>query len=173
MPAAAPGNFFSDHARPALGVAICSAGVLLFGCRSTRPPVSSLTPDQESTIRSTFRALGEGHAVSSRPTVPAEGWRWSDVVAAAKLAAGDVEAAVMRAREFVDEDGRAGWRFTVTTIEDWPGELVVVRTEGKAPGYRATATIGLYRDRAERAARFVEAFESRLRALGRVARYDD
>ena len=65
-------------------------------------------------------------------------------------------------------------RFEVMTIEDWPGELIITQIDANDPnGVRAMATIGLYRDRAERAKRLVAAFHERLRALGKVARFDD
>lgn len=153
---------------------VCSVVVLLSGCRARSSAVEPLTPEQEATIRSTFREVGAGHEPGARPGVPASGWRWSDVEEAARLAAVAVEAAVVRSQTFMDEAGRPAWRFEVMTIEDWPGELIITQFDANDPnGVRAMATIGLYRDRAERAKRLVAAFHERLRALGKVARFEN
>lgn len=148
--------------------------VLFSGCRARSSAVEPLTAEQESTIRATFRELAVGHRAVDRPGVPASGWRWSEVAEAARLAAADVEAAVVRGESFVDPSGRPDWRFDLTTIEDWPGQLIVTQVDANDPnGIMATATIGLYRDRTERADRLVAAFHQRLRDLGQIARFED
>lgn len=124
------------------------------------------------------------------PTPAPRGVRWSDVPAAARLAAADVAMAVVRGAKpnaagdaiwdaaFLAKppaslvgdlaDGRERWVFEVKTLRDERGFLVVVRDPAAPPGEvgPAAAEIGVVGERTADAEALVEAFAKQLRTLG-------
>lgn len=154
---------------------VCGVGfVSATGCRATQSAVEPMTDAQESTIRQTFRDLAIGHQAVNRPSVPASGWRWSDVEEATALAAAEVESAIVQGMSYVTDSGEPAWRFELVTIEDWPGEMIVSLKDDASPtGYEVTVTLGLFGDRTARAQQLVAAFDEHLRALGRIARFEE
>lgn len=177
-------------------VAVCSSGLLagLSGCAGTPPAaaetgltrqpdepayVASLSDSQQAEVRSAFESLAAGSGAVTRP-VPAERGRWSDVYSAVLYACDDVEMAVVsRKHQKADSEGYGAgvgerWEFGLRTVEDWPGTFIVDRVadaaDSDAPIYRATAMIGQFKDRTDRAQALLDAFERQLRLFGRKPR---
>lgn len=125
------------------------------------------------------------------PTPAPRGVRWSDVPAAARLAAAEVAMAVVRGASlggatpnanwdaaFLAKppaslvgdlaDGRERWVFEVKTLRDERGFLVVVHDPAAPPGEigPAAAEIGVVGERTGDANALVDAFAKQLRELG-------
>ena len=69
------------------------------------------------------------------------------------------------------EEGKGGYRFALKTIEDWPAELVVMRTDDERI-YEAAATVGRFEDRLIRAERLLDALQRQMLAFGAKRRFD-
>jgi hypothetical protein len=168
------------------------AGLLTFlhlagvtGCENPPPPAAAtnlgltpeeqrtrqvLDPDDQAVVWRTFRSLAEGHDPVNPPRTPAQGMAWEDVPAAVAAACDDIEAAVMSVDESEDQ-----YLYTLRTVEDWPGELLVRRADDRRV-YVAQAWIGLFPDdpaRVARAEALLDALERQLRAYGRKTRFID
>ena len=104
------------------------------------------------------------------PPAPAPlGMRFSDVPDAVNAACADVEMAVVSSAKV--EKGKGGLRFELKTIEDWPAELIVLRT-GDGGVYEATAKVGRFGDHTERAGRLREALRKQMLAFGAKRRFN-
>jgi len=163
-----------------IAVLCLAAGPAVSGCARARPAAESerfrgpaeplytgtLSPDQQQRVKGAFDALAAGKSAVNHPAA-AEGVRWSDLRLAVAYACDDVEAAVVRQtqREW-------GWEFAIRTVEDWPGTLTVRKTNDQRV-YEATAVIGVFGDRKERAAALLDALDTRLRELGRKRKFPD
>ena len=164
---------------PAALAAILFALAALAGGCSSRPaaevalarqpeePVltGTMTSAQQREIEGGFESLADGRTAVSRPVVAPLGGRWSDVYPAVVEACDEIEAAVV-SKKLYDW----GWEIHIRTVEEWPGTLTIRRAmpESKEISiYEATAVIGLYGDRTERAEALLKAFHERLRAFGR------
>ncbi len=125
-----------------------------------------LTERQETESLKAMKAVSAGHTVVNRPEPAARGVRWSDVPGAVAWSGGraEVELVITEMYETPNE-----YRFDLLTIENWPGELVVVRGTGDRVYEVQSVWVGRFRDEQEhvaRAALLVSHFEARLRVLG-------
>jgi len=166
----------------AILVAVLSS--LVAGCRDTPPPTAAgnlrltdeekrkpqwLGPEDQAEVRSALASVAVDHEVVDPPApAPPEtgGMRWADMELAVDEACAVVETAVIDVTP--EENGRR-LRFRLITIEDWPGTLVVDRTDG--PGlYTAEVTFGRFPDdpkHAKRSRRLLAALEVNMKAFGR------
>ena len=148
------------------------------------PLTGTMTPTQQQEIQSAFESLVEGAKAVNRPVTAATG-RWSDVYPSVVAACDEIEAAVVS--KTLHE---WGWEIHIRTVEEWPGTLTIRRVAPEpqplstphtatsaAMGPRvicqATAVVGLYGDRTERAHALLEAFDKHLREFGHKRRLPD
>ncbi len=123
---------------------------------------------ERGAVENTFASLSRGHAASAAPTpAPASRGRWADVHLAVLYACDDTEMAVVSRTEH-----DWGWQYRVRTVEDWPGTLTIHRIESDQV-YEATAIIGVFNDRAERADSLITAFEKHMAEFGRKKQFPD
>ncbi len=169
----------------ALAVTFVVLAAVAGGCSQPRPaaeveltrqpeePVltGSMSSAQQHEINIAFQSLAEGHAPVNRPVVAPSGGRWSDVYPAVVEACDEIEAAIV-SKTLHDW----GWEFSIRTVEEWPGTLIIRRASpeaGQGSVYDATAVIGLYGDRADRAQALLAAVDKHLREFGHKRRLPD
>jgi hypothetical protein len=121
-----------------------------------------------------FDQLTAGATVVNPPGPAPRGVRWSDIPDAVASACNEVgvEMAILTTH---DEDDRF-YRFELLTIERWPGELVIGRGEGEEVYTVVSVRIGRFPqmpDRVERGRKLVEAFETKLRAMGKIPKINE
>jgi len=159
---------------PAIGLAGCARERPAAESASFRDPaeptyVRTLSPEQQRQATAAFRDLARGEVQRQRPAPAAgaageggeEGVRWSDVPLAVLYACDEIEAAVTRQAEH-----DWGWEFAIRTVEDWPATLRVRRADPPRI-YDASASVGVFGDRTDRAAALLAAFDEQMRAFGR------
>lgn len=155
-----------------LSLVSCKAEPFAASTRSVVTPdddryVRVLDKEQQKQIKAAFADLAAGHDSVSTPMPAAAGMRWSDVPLAVFYACDEVEMAITRTTEH-----DWGYQFDLLSIENWPGRLVMQRTDDERV-YEAHATIGRFGDKTERAAMLLEAIEKKMRAFGRKPRIDE
>lgn len=121
-------------------------------------------------IRAAFAALVAEHEPVSPPRPAEHGVRWSDVQLAAYYAAMDVEMAIMRTHRSTI-DGQDQLRFDLRSANEVRSELTVLRVDDERV-YHASATVGLFEDDHEAAARLLAAFDRRMRGFGRKRSFE-
>jgi hypothetical protein len=123
--------------------------------------VGVLTDSQRMQVERAFDDLAPGHKAGAKPTpAPSERGRWSDVHLAVLYACDEIEAAVVQRTKH-----EWGWEYHLRTAEDWPGTLMIRRAD-TARVYEASAIIGIFGDRTERATALIEAFAEQMRDFG-------
>lgn len=125
-----------------------------------------LNSHDQSRIEAGFGTLSQDHQAVAPPRPALFGVRWTDVPQATLFACDDAEMAVVRTLE-----RPWGYEFHLLTIENFPGRLLVRRTDNKLV-YEAEATIGLYGDHVARARELLEAFDQQMRAFGKKRAFD-
>ena len=128
-----------------------------------------LDPAQRSAVILAFDQLTVGATVVNPPAPAPRGVRWSDIPNAVGAACNEagVEMAVLTTHDDDDDE----YRFDLLTIERWPGELVIRRGEGDEVYRVVSVSVGRFPempDRVERGRKLVEAFEVKLRAMGKI-----
>jgi hypothetical protein len=123
-----------------------------------------------------------------RPARAPAGVRWSDVPTAVGEACSDegVEMTVIRTTAYDAQGVELKWSqrggepheyvFTLRTVENWPGTLVIRQAPGAEVYEVAEASIGRFPDdpkRIERAEKLVKAFKRHLKRLGDQAWFND
>jgi len=159
--------------------AAVGAALAVSGCGQPQGPAASrleLTPEEppqkavltereQGEVLAVMRACVQENEAIDPPRPAALGKRWSDIEDAVYYACEDVEAAVMGTTR--REDGRL-LVFRLRTIEDWPGELLVRRTDD-VNVYHAEVWFGRFPDDPKHAARrdaLIAALERNLCAFG-------
>lgn len=165
-----------------LGGAVVFSTQILAGCQSTQPAaatVEAMTGEDEPwkpllTVSEERRAIAamnstriENADVKPRKLSigPPRG-RWADVPDAARLAAAEVEMALVTSRSV---DG--AWEFVFRTIENTPATMRVQPTDD-ANVWTATATVGLFGLQNTRSQDLLDAFETKMRALSKKRKFE-
>jgi hypothetical protein len=134
------------------------------------PPAKQvLSPQDQAEVRRILRSVAAGEEPVDPPAPAPLGMRFSDVPDAVGAACAEVEMAVVSSERI--EDGKAGLRFSLKTIEDWPAELIVLRT-GNEGVYEATAKVGRFGNHTERAEALLEALQRQMLAFGAKRRFN-
>ncbi len=125
-----------------------------------------LTGPQQAASLKAMKAVAAGHTVVNPPAPAPRGVRWSEIPLAVKWACGQagVEMTITYTLEVPDE-----YRFELLTIENWPGELVIVGGTGNRVYEVESVWVGRFPQepwQVERAALLVSHFEARLLVLG-------
>lgn len=132
-----------------------------------------LDESEQASLVHAMQAAARGHEIKNPPRAVSAadgGMRWTDMEAAVGAACDDAEMAVVRSVSTGDPVAR--WEFTLQTIEDWPGILVVERRPTPVV-YEATTSIGRFpelSDRRARAETLLEALREQLLKYGRRAK---
>lgn len=127
-----------------------------------------LSPAQRAEVIVAFDQITAGATVVNPPGPAPRGVRWSDIPNAVGSACNEagVEMTVLRTHDEDDEE----YRFDLLTIERWPGELVIRRGEGDEVYRVVSVSVGRFPempDCVDRGRKLVEAFEEKLRAMGK------
>jgi len=125
-----------------------------------------LTGRQQAASLNAMKAVAVGHTAVNPPGPAPRGVRWSEIPRAVAWAGGQagVEMTISYTFEVPDE-----YRFELLTVEDLPGELVIVGGTGDAVYEVESVWVGRFPQQpwqVERAALLVSHFEARLRVLG-------
>ncbi len=133
-----------------------------------------LSPGQRVEVTLAFDQLAAGATVVNPPGPAPRGVRWSDIPQAVASACNEagIEMAILRTHAKDDDE----YRFDLLTIETWPGELVIRRGEGDEVYRVVSVSVGRFPqmpDRVERGQKLVEAFQEKLRALGKVPKINE
>ena len=125
-----------------------------------------LTGGRQAASLKAMKAVAAGHTVVNPPGPAPRGVRWSEIPRAVGWASGQagVEMTVTYTLELPDE-----YRFELLTIENWPGELVIVQGTGDRVYEVESVWLGRFPQEpwhVERAALLVSHFEARLLVLG-------
>jgi hypothetical protein len=130
--------------------------------------VGVLSDSQQRQVEGAFDDLAQGHTAGAiAKPAPSERGRWSDVHLAVLYACDEIEAAVVQRTK---RDW--GWEYYLRTAEDWPGTLMIRRADA-ARVYEASASIGIFGDRTERAEALLEAFAEQMRDFGRKPQFPE
>lgn len=132
---------------------------------SDEDAVRQLSPAEDQAALEAMRSVVRGEYPT--PTPAPYGVRWSDVPEAARIAASDVDMAIVRAT--VEGDVV---RFEILTVRDEPAQLVVERRPPPTM-VRATATVGTFDQHPKEAERLLAAFDRTLRLLGKKPGFAD
>lgn len=124
-----------------------------------------LNIDEQARIRAAFAELARGRTASNPPAKSLTG-RWSDVPLAVYYACEDVELTTVTTTEH-----EWGYEYTLRTIEEWPGRLMVKRGDGDRV-FSAEAFIGWDDERRHRAAALLRALDKQMRAFARKRGFD-
>jgi hypothetical protein len=127
--------------------------------------VAVLGADARDRVRAGMQGPAAGHRAVVPPG-PSPHVRWSDLGDALAEASALVEMAVVSR-----EERPWGARFILKTIEGWPAELEV-RREAPPRVYSATASVGVFGDRVDRAEALLAELERQLVAFSRKRRLD-
>jgi hypothetical protein len=130
------------------------------------PPTKGvLTASDQNEIGEAFDDAADGRD-ADQSLKPSGTIRWSDVPLAVVYACDEAEMAVVEA-----DEGDAVCRYRLISVEDWPGTLIVTRVDdGRI--YEASATVGEFGNREDRANRLLEALESQLKAFAKKRKFD-
>ncbi|UCD76040.1 MAG: hypothetical protein JSV91_03780 [Phycisphaerales bacterium] len=132
----------------------------------------TLSPAEQTEVRRILRSVAEGEEPVNPPAAAPRGMRFIDVPNAVRAACAEVEMAVVSTQRIEKGGGGGGgYKFALKTIEDWPAELVVMRTDDDRI-YQATATVGRFEDRVARAERLLDALQKQMRAFGAKPRFN-
>jgi len=129
------------------------------------PTKGVLSASDQHDIEVAFAGATNGQPAGRAPE-PSPVVRWSDVPLALAYACDDAEMAIVEA----DESDEV-CRYRLVSVEDWPGTMIVTRTDDSRV-YKATATVGVFGDHADRAARLVDALEKQLTAFAKKRRFE-
>jgi hypothetical protein len=121
--------------------------------------MSVLGASQQRRVRTTLKNLASGHAPVNPPRPAGLGMRWSDVPLSVIYACDDAQMAVVR---HISDDRR--FSAELITIEDFPAHLSIDRLQDEQ-GYRASATVGRFGDRTDRAGELLRALQKYMRAF--------
>ena len=118
----------------------------------------------QAEVTATFESLAQEHEPSGWPKgAESMRGRWADVPLAAVYATDEVEMAI---RQTVEHEW--GYEFHLITVESWPGVLEVRRATAPHENdvYIASARVGRFGDRQDRAEQLIRAFDRQMRAFG-------
>ncbi len=160
----------------------------LSACQQPPPAVltTSFTPDEErfklllddreqAAVRSALRSVAAGHVTVEPPGRARFGKRWADLPDALASACNDDRVEVTIVETVKETDGDL-YRFRLRTIEDWPGELVVRRAEGRRVYEVVEVWIGRFPAEPKHAARIkrlLDALEKYMKAYGRKRNFEE
>lgn len=124
-----------------------------------------LNGQEQQRAEQAFAQFAAGHKPVNPPRAAPNppGMRWSDVEIAVSYACDDAEVAIISTT--IDQS-KTRFHFQLKTIEDWPGNLVVERTNDDRV-YIATATIGLFDDHPDRVALLLSSLQKQMKAFGK------
>lgn len=118
-------------------------------------------------IIAAMKTISEGHTPINPPATAPLGVRWSDVKAAARLAATETDMGVFGIDE--DDDQIV---IHLRTVGDRPALLIVTRTHDDRV-YESEATVGRFGDRTDKADELLKEFHDAMKAFGAKRQFNE